>query len=130
MAIASWADSPGGRGRADDDPEALDYFDLDDSLDDPERTEIGARLLATAHANVIGTGAEWPEYIRFIPPDWRDDPVARRAVDGRMTVLERSGARLLVERIRLEWRPGTLDPGTDRPTPLPARWPAAQSCWD
>ena len=36
--------------------------------------------------NVIGTGAEWPEYIRFIPPDWRDDPVARRVVDGRMTV--------------------------------------------
>ena len=92
------------------DPETLDYFDLDDSLDDPERTDIGARLLATAHAKVIGTGAEWPEYIRFIPPDWRDDPVARRVVDGRMTVLERSGARLLVERIRLEWRPGTLIP--------------------
>ena len=102
--LAWWA-RPGGRH-----PEALDYFDLDDSLDDPERTDIGARLLATAQANVIGSAAEWPEYIRFIPPDWRDDPVARRVVDGRMTVLERSGARLLVERIRLEWRPGTLIP--------------------
>ena len=102
--LAWWA-RPGGRH-----PETLDYFDLDDSLDDPERTEIGARLLATAHASVIGTDAEWPEYIRFIPPDWRDDPVAHRVVVGRMTVLERYGARLLVERIRLEWRPGTLIP--------------------
>ena len=56
---------------------------------------------------MIGPGVERPEYIRFIPPDWRDDRVARRVVEGRMAVLERSGGRLLVERIRLEWRPGT-----------------------
>ncbi|MEV0400345.1 GNAT family N-acetyltransferase [Actinoallomurus sp. NPDC050550] len=45
-----------------------------------------------------------------IPPDWRDGAATGRAVQERMTILERTGARLFVERLRLEWRPGTLLP--------------------
>ncbi|GAA3223295.1 GNAT family N-acetyltransferase [Nonomuraea helvata] len=33
--------------------------------------------------------------------------MARRVVEDRMAALERTGARLFVERLRLEWRPGT-----------------------
>src|SRR5262249_21305048 len=54
-----------------------------------------------------------PDHIRFIPPDWRDDDEARRIVEDRMAALERVGARLLVERLRLEWRSGT-------PIPVPS----------
>jgi hypothetical protein len=68
------------------------------------------RLLKTAMAEVIPAGVTPPEYDRFIPPDWRNDTVARRVVEDRMAALEQTGARLLVERLRLEWRPGTSIP--------------------
>lgn len=95
-----------------DAPQALDFFDLDDTLDDPERTEIGHRLLTTAMAAVLPPGTTPPEYNRFVPPDWREDSQVRRAVEGRMAVVERTGARLFVERLRLEWLPGTPVPAS------------------
>ncbi|OEJ24481.1 GNAT family N-acetyltransferase [Streptomyces agglomeratus] len=93
--------------RAGEPPCALDFFDLDDTLAEPERGEIGLHLLETASAAVLPAGAPRPEYGRFIPAHWRDDAAARDVVEARMRVLERTGARLLVERLRLEWRPGT-----------------------
>ncbi|MFI7131539.1 GNAT family N-acetyltransferase [Nonomuraea sp. NPDC050153] len=88
-----------------DTPFLLDILDLDDN-----RVDIGVRLLRSAMAEVVPAGARPPEYIRMVPPDWREGGVTRRVVEDRMLALERSGARLLVERLRLEWRPGTPIP--------------------
>ncbi|WP_424533062.1 GNAT family N-acetyltransferase [Sphaerisporangium viridialbum] len=85
-------------------PFLLDVFDL---ADDPDRVDIGVRLLTAAMAEVVPEGTRPPEYGRYVPPDWRDDAVARRAVEDRAAAVERTGARLFVERLRLEWRPGT-----------------------
>ena len=92
-------------------PQRLDIFDIDDETGDPSRVDVGVELLETATAAVIPSGPQPPEYGRFIPPGWRDDATARHIVEDRMTALERTGARLFVERLRLEWRRGT---------PLPA----------
>ncbi|MGW3581877.1 GNAT family N-acetyltransferase [Streptomyces rubiginosohelvolus] len=101
---AWWTNAPGGE------PLALDFFDLDDALPAPERVEIGVRLLETATAAVVPAGAQRPEYGRFVPPDWREDPVVRETVGARIAAAEATGARMLVERLRLEWRAGTPVP--------------------
>ncbi|MCQ1582099.1 GNAT family N-acetyltransferase [Streptomyces parvus] len=101
---AWWTNAPGGE------PLALDFFDLDDALPAPERVEIGVRLLETATEAVVPAGEQRPEYGRFVPPDWREDPVAREVVGARITAAEATGARMLVERLRLEWRAGTPVP--------------------
>ncbi|WP_185027648.1 GNAT family N-acetyltransferase [Streptomyces candidus] len=94
-------------GRGGDTPLALDFFDLDDTLPEPERSGIGRELFVRAAEAVlpedVGT---WPEYSRYVPADWRENDAARDAVEARMRILESAGARLLVERLRLEWRPG------------------------
>jgi RimJ/RimL family protein N-acetyltransferase len=99
VARAAWWGRDGSR------PEYLDTFDVDAA--DPDRVEIAARMLRAAMAEVVPAGERPPECILFLPPGWRDDPAARRSVEDRRTALERTGARLLVERLRLEWRPGT-----------------------
>lgn len=82
-------------------PLLMDIFDIEGDVDD------GVRLLKTALPSVVPAGTTPPEYGRFLPPDWRDHQDARRAVDDRMRALEGVGATLFVERLRLEWRPGT-----------------------
>ncbi|TMR96920.1 GNAT family N-acetyltransferase [Nonomuraea basaltis] len=94
----------------DDTPFLLDIFDIDDSSADRGHVDIGVRLLQTAMAQVAPVGARPPEYIRIVTPDWREVGAAKRLVEDRMAALERTGARLLVERLRLEWRPGTPIP--------------------
>ncbi|HET6529051.1 MAG TPA: GNAT family N-acetyltransferase [Actinoplanes sp.] len=96
VARAAWWARPGGTT-----PLLMDIFDLSGSPDD------GERLLRAALAELVPAGARPPEFLRFVPPDWRADPAARRGVEDRMAVLERTGARVFVERLRLEWRPGT-----------------------
>ncbi|WP_433549307.1 GNAT family N-acetyltransferase [Streptomyces sp. CA-294286] len=95
-------------GRGGDAPLALDFFDLDDTLPEPERSGIGRELFVRAAEAVlpkdVGT---WPEYGRYLPADWRENGAERDLVEARMRILESTGARLLVERLRLEWRPGT-----------------------
>ena len=86
----------------------LDIFDLDPETTD--RVDAGVRLLRTAMAEVLAPGTRPPEYSRFLPPGWRDDPAVRRPAEDRMSVLELLGARPLVERLRLEWRHGTPVP--------------------
>ncbi|WP_326568577.1 hypothetical protein VSH64_43635 [Amycolatopsis rhabdoformis] len=50
-------------------PSALDIFDLDDDSSDPDRLDIGARLLRTAIAYVVPAGTVAPEYLRCVPSD-------------------------------------------------------------
>jgi RimJ/RimL family protein N-acetyltransferase len=83
-------------------PVLLDVFDLDDAA--PDRRAAGERLVAAAMEAVVPAGAEPPEYLRMVSPDWHDDPAA---VAERMAILAGAGARPLVERLRFEWRPGT-----------------------
>ncbi|MFD9796207.1 GNAT family N-acetyltransferase [Streptomyces sp. NPDC059070] len=106
LARLSWWTPPGHEA-----PLILDFFDVDDSLDPAERHAVGLELVETATAAVIPRGTPRPEYSRYAPGDWREDPHAREVVETRMNVLADTGARVLVERLRLEWSPGT---------PLPA----------
>jgi len=86
-------------------PQLMDIFDLDDT--DPDRIGAGRKLLAAA---LPGMGTPPPEYDRFLPPDWRDHADTRQRVADRTQVLELTGAKVFVERLRLEWRPGTPVP--------------------
>jgi hypothetical protein len=86
---------------ADQRPLWMDIFDIDGDIDD------GVRLLKAALPTVVPAGATPPQYGRFLPADWRDHQDARQAVEDRMGALEQTGAKLFVERLRLEWRPGT-----------------------
>ncbi|MEU7867402.1 GNAT family N-acetyltransferase [Dactylosporangium sp. NPDC049140] len=94
VARAAWWSRPGAS-----EPYLMDFFDFADG-----HAETAETLVRTAMEKVVPHGSVPPEYLRFIPPDWQRDPAA---VQQRMAVLERLGARLLVERLRLEWRPGT-----------------------
>jgi RimJ/RimL family protein N-acetyltransferase len=113
VARAGWWSRAG-----DQHPRFMDIFDIDGDAED------GVRLLKAALPAVVPAGATPPGYGRFLPADWRDHPQTRQAVDDRMGALERVGAKLFVERLRLEWRPGTpvAEPG-DRLTFRPVRNP-------
>ena len=101
-------------------PTYLDVFDLA-----PGHLDAGVRLLTAALAALPLR----PEYVRFVPPDWRDEPRSRREVEDRMTALERTGARLFVERLRLQWQPGTpVAASTGRLTFRPADDPTELIC--
>ena len=99
VARAAWWSRPG-----DEHPALMDFFDIDGDVED------GVRLVETALATL---GTDPPDYLRYVPGDWRDQPEVRRGVEQRMGAMERLGAKLFVERLRLEWRPGT-------PLPEPA----------
>ncbi|MEU9382032.1 GNAT family N-acetyltransferase [Streptomyces sp. NPDC048279] len=100
LARAAWWSRAGS-----DTPLILDVLDIDDNAAESDHRDIGVRLLRTAMAALLPNGSRPPEYSRFVPPDWRENTVTRQAVEDRMTVLERTGARFFVERLRLEWRP-------------------------
>ena len=103
-ARAGWWARPGNEH-----PDALDILDLDDCAG-TEAVDIAARLLSTAMAGVVPEGTQPPYYLRFVAPDWRGEPAARQATENRMAAAAATGARLFVERLRLEWRPGTPVP--------------------
>lgn len=103
LARAAWWSHSGA-----DAPVLLDVLDIDDGGPDPGRVEIGVHMLRTAIGATIPKGAHPPDYIRFVPPTWRENAVSSQVVQDRMAISERTGARLFVERLRLEWRPGTL----------------------
>jgi RimJ/RimL family protein N-acetyltransferase len=100
-ARAGWWARPGNEH-----PDALDIFDLDDA-GRPETVDIAARLLNTAMADVIPEGTRPPYYLRFVTPDWREAPATRQPTEDRMAAAAQTGARIFVERLRLEWLPGT-----------------------
>jgi RimJ/RimL family protein N-acetyltransferase len=99
LARAAWWCRPGG-----DLPQTLDIFDIDDHATDADRIDAGERLLRTAMAATLPRGSRTPKYSRFVQPGWRENAATRQVVEDRMAVLERTGARLFVERLRLEWR--------------------------
>jgi hypothetical protein len=103
-ARAGWWARPGSAV-----PHALDIFDLDDSAA-PPAVHAAAALLTAAMAKVVPAGERPPDYIRFLAPNWREEAASRQAVENRMTPAERTGGRLFVERLRLEWRAGTKIP--------------------
>lgn len=97
----------------------LDIFDIDGDIED------GVRLLTAALPAVIRPNAVPPDYVRFLPVDWRDRQHTRQAIQDRMAALERVGAKLFVERLRLEWRAGTpVAELSGRLTLRPVRSPA------
>ncbi|WCN81755.1 GNAT family N-acetyltransferase [Micromonospora sp. LH3U1] len=100
-----------GRG-GDSTPLLLDILDVDDSAED--LAEVAQALYETAAKQVLPYGTVPPEYGRFLPANWREDPDAYRAVRLRMGVLEDTGAQLTVERLRLEWRPAAGLPAPDQ----------------
>lgn len=100
--LAWWSDGPAAN--------LLDVFDV---ADDVDRVDVGVRLLRTAMARVLPEGSTPPDHIRYVPPDWRTDQVSGRVARDVSAALERTGARLFVERLRLEWRPGTPLPERD-----------------
>ncbi|WP_062429626.1 GNAT family N-acetyltransferase [Herbidospora daliensis] len=83
---AWWRRDPGER------PAVMDVFDL--------ATPDAGRALLDAALREVVTGAP-PPFLRFVPPDWRDHDTTW------LDVLREAGATPLVERLRLEWRPGT-----------------------
>lgn len=99
VARAGWWSRP-----SDAHPQIMDIFDVADDVED------GVRLLDAALPAVTPAGSTPAEYCRFLPPDWRDHDDTRQAVDDRIHALQRVGARFFVERLRLEWRPGTPIP--------------------
>ncbi|MFB9604147.1 GNAT family N-acetyltransferase [Streptomyces roseofulvus] len=99
--IAWWTNKEGGE------PLALDFFDLDPELPAGEAAEVGRRLLRTAMAAVVPAGTVPPEFNRYLPADWREVPETRDRVELLFSLLAETGARPLVERLRLEWLPGT-----------------------
>lgn len=121
LARLAWWTTPGG-----DVPLQFDFFDIDDTLPRADRDEIGLRLFETATATVFPAGAKLPEYGRFVPPDWHEDPAAREVVESRTRVLESTGARLLVERLRLQWTPSSLLPESGGVSSS-VRWPTVRT---
>jgi hypothetical protein len=95
VARAGWWSRPG-----DAHPLIMDIFDVESEAD-------GLVLLETALAATVPAGTPPPEYTRFLPPDWRERDDIRRNAESRFALLERTGAKLFVERLRLEWLPGT-----------------------
>lgn len=93
-ARAAWWGGPG-----DDEPLALDWFDVGGDL------EAGAALLRAAPFHC--------EYCLLLPPGWREQPPVRQAAQSRITAAERAGMRLLVERLHYTWTPAAGLP--DRP---------------
>ena len=111
--VAWWAHREG------EPPAMLDIFDLADDLSSAERRDLGVQLVETAMAAVEAKDAE---YSRFLPPTWHDDEQIRQGVEDRMAVLGEFGGRLLVERLRLHWAPGTPIAGpSERLTFRPVR---------
>jgi GNAT superfamily N-acetyltransferase len=88
-------------------PGILDILDVDDGDDGLDRVGLMTRLLDAASEAVIPPGTDRPYYSRFAAPDWRDRVDEHRAVSERMASLERSGYRLLVERLQYNWPVGT-----------------------
>jgi len=66
-------------------PLVMDIFDINATEGD---TDDGVQLLKTALPAVVPAGATPPEYVRFLPADWRDHQHTRQAAGDRMEALE------------------------------------------
>ncbi|WP_042399784.1 GNAT family N-acetyltransferase [Streptacidiphilus carbonis] len=89
----------------DDAPFLLDVFDFEEG-----HQETARLLLSTATEAVLPEGVVPPKYTRFLPADWREDPAVRPGIEQRIAVMRAAGAEVFVERLRLQWDPGTPVP--------------------
>ncbi|OWA12644.1 hypothetical protein B9W64_20340 [Streptomyces sp. CS159] len=97
--------------RGGDRPDVMETLDVDDTDDDPRRTDTGARLLRAALTAVFPTGTVPAPYVlQPLPGDWRNDTAVERRVRNRTEVVERTGGRMFVERLRYRWTSGTPVP--------------------
>src|ERR1035438_8190346 len=71
VARAAWRGSRGGAAA----PSLLDILDVTDVS---EGIDAGVHLLDAALDEIIPPGARPPEYIRLIPPDWREQASLQR----------------------------------------------------
>jgi hypothetical protein len=71
---------------ADQVPAVLDFLDLSDA---PDRVEIGVRLLKLALSEMLPPGSTPPDYVRFVAPDWRQQPIACALVKDLMSIVGR-----------------------------------------
>ncbi|WP_020580217.1 GNAT family N-acetyltransferase [Actinopolymorpha alba] len=107
VARAAWWGGPD-----DADPVALDWFDPGA---EPDRIEVGARLLAAAHDQLRTSEGERPAYHLFLPVGWRESPDVRVAAEDRIAAAERAGLSFFVERLSYRWsRADGLPKRTDR----------------
>lgn len=102
VARAAWW-GPAGAAK----PRLLDVLDVDPVA--PDRHQVAVDLVHTALA-AMGLTGSLPEYGRYLPAGWHDDPEQTRAVTDRTTVIERLGGQPLVERLRLQWGPDANPP--------------------
>ncbi|QWA26066.1 GNAT family N-acetyltransferase [Streptomyces sp. JCM17656] len=92
-------------------PEVLETLDIDDAHGDPLRMDIGARLLRTALTALFPAGTLPPPYVlQPLPANWRDDTSTERRIKDRIEVVERTGGKFFVERLRYRWTSGTPVP--------------------
>jgi hypothetical protein len=98
----------------------LDVLDIDDGSTDPARVNVGVHMLRTAIAATIPSGARPPEYIRFIPPGWRENVVTSQVVEARTAIAERTGARLFVEAPAPLTAPRNPDPSSKSTSNVPS----------
>jgi RimJ/RimL family protein N-acetyltransferase len=91
-------------------PFSLDWFDPGAG---PDRVEVGAALLRAAYASVVSPDyaapphpeGGRPDYLLFLPPDWRERPDARADAHDRITAAEQAGLAWSAERLVLRWTP-------------------------
>ncbi len=106
VARAAWWGQPGA-----DEPLLMDVLDVD--LAAPDRHQVAVDLVRTALA-AMGLTDSPPEYGRYLPAGWHDDPEQTGMVTDRTTVIEQLGGRRLVERLRLQWGPDAAAPADRR----------------
>jgi len=88
-------------------PLLMDVLDVDPAA--PDRHQVAVDLVRTALTAMDLTDSP-PEYGRYLPAGWHDDPEQRKTVTDRTTVIEQLGGWRLVERLRLQWGPDAAAP--------------------
>lgn len=91
-------------------PVALDALDVVGPARD--RVSVATWLLREGHRAVHDGGSgPLPEYLLKLPTDWAARPDVRAAVDWRIEAAERAGLSERNERLQMEWRAGSVEPG-------------------
>ncbi|MFG1665138.1 GNAT family N-acetyltransferase [Streptomyces sp. Y7] len=102
VARVGWWSRSGSR------PEVLETLDIDDTCEDISRIDVGARLLRTALTTLFPAGTLPPPYVlQPVPPTWRDDSTTGHRIKDRMEVVQRTGGKIFVERLRYRWTSST-----------------------
>ncbi|MBV1848763.1 GNAT family N-acetyltransferase [Catellatospora tritici] len=86
-------------------PEETHPYSLDwlEPGHEPDRVEIGARMLRAALAELSAPDGGRPEYHLFLPPNWREDPVVAGAAHDRLEAAALAGYEPFIERFNYTW---------------------------